>query len=231
MRTRLIFCACRPRAPCDSEGERPTDLPVQVRRPSGGPGAVLRAGSALDARRASSPWAAVREPQIQPNDRRTGSRSAPRNRHAQTPRLVVPSPRPEAVRRKAAHAPFKLWSSCRARHDAAALHLHRRQRLPDCRIFILTHRVRAPHRTAPFKPLGSSSMDPGDWANQTSVSRALGDRHRSAAGARPARSPLCERARTSRGSAASRVIAPAATRSPPGLPSRDGAPRPPQWRR
>jgi hypothetical protein len=74
-----------------------------------------------------------------------------------------------------------------------------------------------PHRSAPFKPLGPSSMDPGDWANQTSVSRALGDRHRSAAGARPA--------------AASRVIAPAATRSPPGLPSRDGAPRPPQWRR
>jgi len=151
-----------------------------------------------------------------------------------TPRplaLWCRAPRPEAVRRKAAHAPFKLWSSCRARHDAVALHLHRRQRLPDCRIFILTHRVRAPHRTAPFKPLGSSSMDPGDWANQTSVSRALGDRHRSAAGARPARSPLCERARTSRGSAASRVIAPAATRSPPGLPSRDGAPRPPQWRR
>jgi integrase len=39
-----------------------------------------------------------------------------------------------------------------------------------------------------------------------SRSVALGDRRRSAAGARPARSPLYERARTSRGSVASRVI-------------------------
>jgi hypothetical protein len=176
-----------------------------------------------------------RQPTRSPTDRARRNGDRPRARH-------TPNPRNSGWPTSSARSPRSagtLACSGSARHVRLLIAAARRSSTvaPSwpwrCRRRAGCVTMREPVQTRPrLRPRSRPLQDPRPDSypaapRQPSVSRALGDRRRSAAGARPARSPLGERARTSRGSAASRVIASAATRSPPGATSRDGAPRPP----